>query len=107
MDMTDISKYFTDRVQYNAAWNDTLVDALEHCVRDTHSKLPGFRAIANMPPTQSGRKFCNPMAGYLMGCLHSYLFQKCPESLWTNSQECRDVMAYQERCPMPFAVRKS
>lgn len=71
----DISNYFMDIVKDETTWNKTMIDALEFCVNDTRSKLPGFMAIANMPPTQSGQKYCNPMSGYLTGCIHSYLFQ--------------------------------
>ncbi|XP_059613467.1 general odorant-binding protein 66-like [Phlebotomus argentipes] len=104
LDMTDIPNYFTGIAQSNAAWQDTMIDALEFCVRDTHSKLPGFMAIGNMPPNISGQKYCNPMAGYLVGCLHSFLFQHCPESLWQQSAECRELRTYQEKCPLPFGV---
>ncbi|GAB0096994.1 hypothetical protein DMENIID0001_125820 [Sergentomyia squamirostris] len=106
MDKTDISNYIGGIVANDTSWNDTIIDALEFCLKDTHSKLPGFTAIANMPPTHSGEKFCNPMAGYLMGCLHSYLFQKCPDNLWQSTEECNAVKIYQERCPHPFNAKK-
>ncbi|XP_055701855.1 general odorant-binding protein 66-like [Phlebotomus papatasi] len=105
INMMDISNYFMDIVKDETTWNETMIDALEFCVKDARSKLPGFMAIANMPPTQSGQKYCNPMPGYLTGCIHSYLFQKCPDILWRDSNECNDLREYQEKCPLPFAVK--
>jgi hypothetical protein len=46
-----------------------------------------------------GEVICHPISGYLLGCMNTELFNKCPNM--TSSVECDGLKEYASSCQIP------
>lgn len=52
-----------------------------------------------MKATFAGEIICNPISGYVLGCINTELFRRCPDP--TDSSECSDLRNYTMYCQVP------
>lgn len=47
----------------------------------------------------AGEIICNPISGFVLGCMNTELFRRCPEM--TDSSECSELKNYTMYCQIP------
>lgn len=55
-----------------------------------------FREAMALKSSFEGEIICHPVAGYVLGCINTELFKKCPNM--TQSVECNALQQYSNNC---------
>lgn len=55
----------------------------------------------NFTKTFDGEVVCHPVSGYVIGCLNTVLFTKCPNM--TETTECEGLKTYAMNCQLGYS----
>lgn len=54
---------------------DVIDGGVAQCLQEVTNRKADFDLIANLPPTPTGQRICNPLSGHFLGCIHSFIFR--------------------------------
>lgn len=63
------------------------------------TKEADFKIQAALP-AGPGEKICNPMSGFMMGCVTGQVYKNCPADKYTAGKECDAIKAHVDKCGM-------
>lgn len=50
----------------------------------------------------NGKTVCSPVSAYMLGCMFTYEFRKCPSKKFTaTNPNCKTLQSFFEQCPTP------
>lgn len=55
-----------------------------------------------MPPSPNGAKMCNPVSGFLLGCVNGQIFKNCPADKFTANDDCNKIKEFVNKCGCLF-----
>jgi hypothetical protein len=55
-----------------------------------------------MKPSFEGEIICHPITGYVLGCINTEMFKRCPNM--TESVECNQLQQYSHNCHISFRL---
>lgn len=119
IDRIHLARIFLNSVSGDREWGDIVASSVDVCINESRlnyilSKIPfrfvycnilarvkaeELRQSANMKASFVGEILCHPISGYLLGCLNTELFKRCPNM--TQSVECNALQQYTASCHIP------
>lgn len=116
IDRIQLARMFLNSVSGDREWGDVVTSSVDVCINESwfycipklfqfsnlfsaRVKAEELRQSANMKASFVGEIICHPISGYLLGCMNTELFKRCPNM--TQSVECNALQQYTVSCHIP------
>lgn len=115
VDRINLARIFFNSVSGEKEWGEIVGSAVDTCINESEfaiktliktfivphriparQKADELRQSANMKASFAGEIICHPISGYLLGCMNTELFKRCPNM--TQSVECNALQQYSSTC---------
>lgn len=112
VDRINLARIFFNAVSGEKEWGAIVEIAVDVCINESEFipqlislrcnllsarlKADELRQTANMKASFAGEIICHPISGYLLGCMNTELFKRCPNM--TQSVECNALQQYSVNC---------
>jgi hypothetical protein len=119
MDKDNFKRLFYNSVSGRKEWETVVGAAIDVCISESEfhifslisnrikkdvfiamSKSAEFQQAANQKKSFEGEILCHPITGYVIGCMNTEMFKRCPNM--TQSVECNALKSYASDCHLSF-----
>lgn len=84
-------------------WIPVVTAGINYCSGQVNANVAKLRASLK-GDTPNGKTICATNSAYMLGCMFTYEFRNCPQTLWnpTKNQGCNDLKDYFNQCTTPL-----